>query len=66
MGAHDIYASSVGKGLKGHGQDVSAYLRDSLNSASVVKSTCTLYATQLEYQTVGIIRIRKNLQTLTS
>ncbi len=38
--------------LKGHGHDVSAYLREYLNSVGGVKSTCTLYAARLEYQKV--------------
>ncbi len=38
--------------LKGDGHDVSAYLRESINSVGMVKSTCILYAAQLEYQTV--------------
>ncbi len=38
--------------VKGHGHDVSAYLRESVNSVGVVKSACTLYAAQLEYHTV--------------
>ncbi len=38
--------------LKGHGNDVSAYLRESINSVGVVKGTCTLYTAQLEYHTV--------------
>ncbi len=38
--------------VKGHGHDVSSYLHPSVNSVGVVRSTCTLYAEQLEYQTV--------------
>ncbi len=38
--------------IKGHSHDVSAYLRESVNSVGVVKSTCTLCAVQLKYQTV--------------
>ncbi len=37
--------------LKGHGHDVSAYLHESVNSVGMIKSTCTLYAAQLEYRT---------------
>ncbi len=36
----------IGDLLRG---DVSAYLRESVNSVGVVKSTCILYAAQLEY-----------------
>ncbi len=32
--------------LKGHGHDVSAYLRESVNSVGVVKCTCILYVEQ--------------------
>ncbi len=45
--------------LKGHDHDVSAYLRESVNLVGVVKSTCTV---QLEYHTVTIIRIRRNIR----
>ncbi len=41
-----------GRDLKGHGQNISAYLRESVNSVGAVKSTCTFYVAQLEYQTV--------------
>ncbi len=36
-----------------YGYNVFIYLCESLNSVGVVKSTCTLYAAQLEYQTVA-------------
>ncbi len=38
--------------LKGHDHNVSAYLRESVNSVGVVKSACTLNAAQPEYHTV--------------
>ncbi len=38
--------------VQGHCHDVSACLHESVNLVGVVKGTCTLYATQLEYQTV--------------
>ncbi len=47
-----IFIHSHNVSLIGHGHDVSAYLRESVNLVVVVKSTCTLYAAQLEYQTV--------------
>ncbi len=40
--------------LKGHGHNVSAYLRVSVNSVGVVKSMCTLYLAWLEYHTIAI------------
>ncbi len=40
--------------LKGHGHNVSAYLRASVNLVGVVKSMCTLYLARLEYHTVAI------------
>ncbi len=43
--------------LKGHGNDVSAHLRESVNSVSVAKSTCTLYTAQVEYQTVSQVNL---------
>ncbi len=51
MGNFWAHLGAIGcKGLKGHGHNVSAYLCESINSVGVVK--CTLYAAQLEYQTV--------------
>ncbi len=38
--------------LKGHGHVVAVYFREPLNLVGMVKITCTLYAVQLEYQTV--------------
>ncbi len=43
----------IHESLKGHGRDVSAYLRESVNSVGMVERTCTLYASQLDYQTVS-------------
>ncbi len=51
-GQHQSSASGLCT-LKGHGHDVSAYLRESVHSVGVVKCTCTLYTAQLEYQTVA-------------
>ncbi len=39
---------------KSTGHNVSTYLRESVNLVGVVKSTCTLYAAQLEYQAIAI------------
>ncbi len=44
---------TIANSLKGHGHNVSAYLRKSVNSVGGVKSTCTLYAAQLEYHTIA-------------
>ncbi len=55
--------------LKGHGQDVTAYVREPVHSVGVVKSTCTLYAAQLEYHTKLYkidYTLRRNIRTLTS
>ncbi len=58
--------------LKGHGRNVSAYLRESINSVGVVKSTCIRVCCRLKhfylkYHTVVInIDYRVNIRTLTS
>ncbi len=55
--------------LNGHRHDISAYSREFISSAGLVKSTCTLYVAQLEYQTVGIqvdYTYKEKYQTLTS